>query len=61
MTDPWLPNDVARCPGRQAEGEWREGCEDCLRRTAPPSEGPWDVFMPAPPMTADGCEYRIAP
>lgn len=24
-----LPADVARCPGYQADGEWREGCEDC--------------------------------
>jgi hypothetical protein len=30
-----LQNDVARCPGFGAEGEWREGCETCLRRTAP--------------------------
>lgn len=31
-----LPADVARCPGYQADGEWSDGCEDCLRRTAAP-------------------------
>lgn len=34
MNAPTLHADVARCPGYQADGEWREGCEDCLRRTA---------------------------
>jgi hypothetical protein len=31
----FLPNDVARCAGVYEEGEWREGCERCLRRLAP--------------------------
>ncbi len=34
-----LPNDVARCNGvgfQEDDGwDWREGCENCLRRTAP--------------------------
>ena len=29
-----LPYDTARCAGVQYDGEWREGCEDCLRRTS---------------------------
>lgn len=30
-----LPYDYARCNGRQDDGKWREGCEDCMRRTSP--------------------------
>lgn len=31
-----LSNDIARCPGVGDDTEgWREGCDDCLRRTAP--------------------------
>ena len=33
-----LPYDTARCAGVQYDGEWREGCEDCLRRTSPGGE-----------------------
>jgi hypothetical protein len=33
-----LPADIARCNGYQDDGEWREGCEDCLRRTVPPAD-----------------------
>lgn len=57
----WLPNDVARCPGYQADGEWREGCEDCLRRTAPVKVGGWHTLMSPPAVIAFECEYRIAP
>lgn len=47
-----LPADVARCPGYQADGEWREGCEDCMRRTSPPPDHhPWIPNM-APPRTS---------
>lgn len=53
-----LPNDVARCHGVQAEGIWREGCEDCLRRTDP-GEGPHVVHMQPPAVIAFECEYRI--
>lgn len=35
-----LPADVARCPGVGDEEGWREGCCDCLRRTAPPIDHP---------------------
>lgn len=55
-----LPNDIARCPGVKAEGIWREGCEDCLRRTSP-STGFWTTYMNPPPIIAFFCEYRIDP
>lgn len=33
-----MMQDDARCPGVGDELDgWREGCEDCLRRTTPPS------------------------
>lgn len=56
-----LPADVARCPGYQADGEWREGCEDCMRRTSPPPDHhPWIPNMAPPRIVAFECEYRIA-
>ena len=58
-----LPHDLDRCPGDGSDDEgWREGCEDCLRRTAP-----WDglpgggVHMKPPPIIVFECEYRIEP
>ena len=34
-----LPAHIRRCPGdgsfEDGEWHWREGCDDCLRRTAP--------------------------
>jgi hypothetical protein len=55
-----LPYNIARCEGWQAEGIWREGCDDCLRRT---SAGDPDrqVWMGAPPLVVFECEYRIDP
>jgi hypothetical protein len=55
-----LPNDVARCDGSGSEEEgWREGCETCLRRTAPRTEM---VSMISPPaIIAFECEYLIEP
>jgi len=59
-----LPADIARCNGESStedDGElyWREGCDDCLRRTAP---RPRIVTMIEPPaIIAFECEYRIAP
>ena len=40
-----LPFDIARCPGVGSDAEgWRDGCETCLRRTAPGNpHGPWDL------------------
>lgn len=56
-----LPANVARCPGYQADGEWREGCEDCLRRTAVAADHPRVAHMAPPPVIAFECEYRITP
>lgn len=53
-----LPNDVARCAGDGSDNEgWREGCEDCLRRTTPGG----DQHIKPPPIIAFECEYRIEP
>jgi hypothetical protein len=56
-----LPNDVDRCAGdgyqEDDRWDWREGCEDCLRRTSPGG----DVHMEPPPIIVFECEYRIAP
>lgn len=61
-----LPANVARCPGygsfEDGEQHWREGCDDCLRRTAPwaglPGGG---STMTPPPIIAFECEHRIGP
>lgn len=55
-----LPNDVARCPGYEADGEWREGCEDCQRRTDR-STFPLPTWMEPPAIVVFECESRIAP
>jgi hypothetical protein len=53
-----LPNDIARCNGHYAEG-WREGCETCLRRTAPRPE---IYYLMSPPLIlAFECESLIEP
>lgn len=58
-----LSNDIARCDG-SGETEngvqyWREGCETCLRRTAPRTES---VPMISPPLIiAFQCEHLIEP
>jgi hypothetical protein len=58
---PRLAADVARCAGYSADGEWREGCEDCLRRTSPPAD-PSRVWRITPPaLVVFECESRIAP
>ena len=58
-----LPNHIARCPGvsfiEDGVQEWREGCEDCLRRTSPSSER--SNSMTPPPIIAFWCEGHIAP
>jgi hypothetical protein len=56
-----LPADVARCPGYMADGEWRDGCEDCLRRTSPPADPDLVLMMQPPPIIVGECEARIAP
>lgn len=59
-----LPNDIARCNGEWIEdGEdsgWREGCETCLRRTAPRHDECWMMIAP-PPIIAFECEFLIEP
>ncbi len=56
-----LLNDIARCAGVGSESEgWREGCEDCLRRTSP-ADGDWVSNMAPPPIIAFECEFRIVP
>jgi len=58
-----LPNDAARCNGvgseEDGEWNWREGCEDCLRRTAP-RDGV-DSFIEPPMIIAFWCEWHIEP
>lgn len=58
-----LHNDLARCDGsfsiENGKTHWREGCETCLRRTAP---RPDRVVMMQPPLIiAFECEYLIEP
>ena len=55
-----LPYDTARCAGVQYDGDWREGCDDCLRRTSAgdPDRQAW---IEAPPLVVFECEYRIGP
>lgn len=53
-----LPYDVARCSGVKIDGVWREGCEDCLRRTSPGHEH-WQAFMAPPAIIVFECEMRI--
>ena len=54
-----LPYDTARCAGVQYDGIWREGCDDCLRRTSP--AGPMSPSIDAPLLVVFECEYRIEP
>lgn len=57
-----LANDIARCNGSGSVEDgvqyWREGCETCLRRTAPRPERVW--MMAPPPIIAFECEYLIS-
>ena len=56
-----LPAGVARCPGdgslEDGKWHWREGCDDCLRRTAPGGEN----SIASPVIIAFECEHRIGP
>ena len=53
-----LPFDDSRCAGVQYDGDWREGCEDCLRRTSP-GDTERQAWMEAPLIIVFWCEYRI--
>lgn len=55
-----IPYDVSRCRGEQIDGEWREGCEDCLRRTSPGHPERQSYMMP-PAIVAFECEFRLEP
>lgn len=60
-----MTTPIAHCPGEGYMGNledgqwyWREGCEDCLRRTNPDP----DAGTVEPPLIiAFKCELRIAP
>ena len=53
-----LPPEIQRCPGvgfeEDGRWDWREGCVDCARRTAP---GP--RTMKPPPIVVFECEARL--
>ena len=58
-----LANDITRCDGAGSVEDsvqyWRDGCETCMRRTAPRPE---IVSMMSPPaIIAFECEYLIEP
>jgi len=53
-----LPNDIARCQGVSDEGEWREGCETCQRRTDPGVGDHIERMMP-PILIVFECEFSI--
>lgn len=56
-----LPNDVARCAGVGDDEEgWREGCDDCARRTAESTSAVLAWMLP-PAIIAFSCEFRIEP
>lgn len=66
MTTPSLPYHVPRCRGVGYEEDgtidWREGCENCLRRTAPPHPDPSRrLWISPPPIIAFFCEHLIEP
>ena len=57
-----LPNDIARCNGYgsdDSEEGWREGCETCLRRTAPRPE--YFPMIAPPPIIIFECPNLIEP
>jgi hypothetical protein len=58
-----LPNDVARCDGvgfnEDGRWDWREGCETCLRRTAPRGDMLRTRFMHPPSIIVFECEFLI--
>ncbi len=57
-----LPADVARCAGSGSDADgWREGCEDCRRRTSPPPNPDRVLMMAAPLIVAFWCEAHIPP
>ena len=56
-----LPANVERCSGVEDDsGGWRDGCEDCMRRTDR-SAFPLTAWMAPPLIVVFECEARIAP
>ena len=54
-----LLNDVARCAGVGSDVEgWREGCEDCMRRTSPAGE--WTPWMEPPAIMRFGARTGLS-
>ena len=51
------PTAIDPCPGVYAEG-WREGCEDCQRRTAPAGDR---APMEPPALIVFECPFYIHP
>lgn len=57
-----LPADTARCPGVGSDAEgWRDGCETCLRRTAPQIDHPSVPYMTPPQIIVFWCEFYVEP
>ena len=54
--------EVIGCPGdggsEDGQWHWREGCDDCTRRTRP---DPADGVIEPPPIVAFECELRVEP
>lgn len=63
MNNKTLLNDIARCDGYYIveihKRYWREGCETCLRRTAPRPD--MCVMMAPPSSIGSECPYLITP
>lgn len=55
------PYDYARCEGALIDDVWREGCEDCLRRTSPGRPEGWQTHIKPPEIIAFECEFRMPP
>jgi hypothetical protein len=53
-------NDIVRCEGVSYDGEWRDGCETCLRRNLPVN-GERVVMMEPPAFIVFFCPYLIEP
>ena len=52
-----LPYDVARCAGVGEDGDWRDGCSDCQRRTDRPDA--LVSMMPPPALIVFECALNL--
>lgn len=56
-----LPNDYARCAGVGDDiNGWREGCENCARRSSTPTGIMVGAIAP-PAIISSWCEFWIGP